>query len=65
MAESVMVPFVTVGNRQCLTGMQIAQHPELAAFVKRFSRCFAKDLCRDVVWFWPEGDAPEFECDAI
>jgi hypothetical protein len=54
---TVEVPFITVGNRQCLTGLQLAQYPELAAFVKKFPDCFKVDPCRDVYWFYPEGDA--------
>lgn len=58
---TIEVPFITVGNRQCLTGMQLAEEPALAKFVERFPACFTRDAMRDVYWFYPEGDAPEVE----
>ena len=49
--EAHPVPFVTVDNRRCLTAMQLAESPELAAFVRRFPASFETDPARDVVWF--------------
>lgn len=51
--QSVAVPFHYFGNRACLTGLQIAQHPELACFVKRFRHCFQQDTIMDVYWYEP------------
>lgn len=57
------IPFITIGNRQCLTGIQMTEEPAIADFVNRFSKCFARSFRQDVVWFYPDGDAPEFETD--
>lgn len=40
--ESVAVPFVTIGNRQCLTDKQLAEDPYLAEFVQRLRNCFER-----------------------
>jgi len=57
--KSEGIPFTQVGNRQCLTGQQLAKHPELRAFVGRFPNCFERDPDMDVVWFYPDGTKPK------
>ena len=57
--ENVSIPFVTMGNRQVLTGMQLVEHPWLREFVDRFPNCFAPDNYRDILVFYPDGDAPK------
>lgn len=37
---SAPIPFKQYGNRRCLTGLQLCESPELAAFVKRFPDSF-------------------------
>lgn len=56
---SAEVPFFTIGNRQCLTAKQIVEDPYLADFVKSFPACFEQDHLRDIVIFYPDGDAPK------
>jgi len=52
------LPNVRVDGHQYLTAQQIAEHPEVKAFVERFPSCFAKHRLLDIVLFYPEGDAP-------
>jgi hypothetical protein len=56
--QSVEVPFVTVGNRQVLTAMQVVESPWLADFIKRFPSCFEADIRMDCWVYYPDGDAP-------
>lgn len=56
--ETAEIPFQTVGNRQCLTGLQLMQEPWLQDFVNRFPACFEYAVNMDVVLFYPDGDAP-------
>lgn len=49
--ESMEVPFVTIGNRRALTGLQMAQDPYLAEFVKRFPDSFEYATNMDVAFF--------------
>ena len=58
MSETVEVPFVTIGNRQVLTAMQVAESPWLGDFIRSFPKCFAPDHCLDCWVYYPEGDAP-------
>jgi hypothetical protein len=38
--ESVAIPFVKIGNRRGLTGLQLVQEPWLQEFVDRFPASF-------------------------
>lgn len=60
--ETVAVPFLTIGNRQCLTAMQVAEEPWLLDFIGRFPNCFERSLERDLWIYYPDGDAPREEC---
>lgn len=58
-ALSVPVPFQTLPDgRRILTDMQLAEDPELAAFVRRFPACFARNDAGRFHIFYPGGDAP-------
>ena len=57
--ENVAIPFKMWGNRQILTGLQMVQYPWIADFVKRFPACFEQCTYRDIVIFYPDGDAPK------
>jgi hypothetical protein len=63
MSETVEVPFVTVGNRQVLTAMQVVESPWLGDFIRRFPTCFVPDLQGDRWVYYPEGDAPTSQID--
>ncbi len=54
--ESVEVPFVQIGNRRWLTGRQLAENPDLAAFVARFSSSFEYEINMDCVLFVEPAD---------
>lgn len=54
MIESVAIKFQLVGNRRCLTLLQLQEDRELAAFVNRFAHCFEYDPSRNVLWFKEE-----------
>lgn len=56
--ETVDVPFHTFGNRQVLTGLQLVQEPWLKEFVDQFPHCFEAECNRDILIFYPDGDAP-------
>lgn len=43
MAQTVEVPFVTVGNRQLLTVQQSVETPWVLEFIQRFPDCFEYD----------------------
>lgn len=45
------VPFIKVGNRRALTGLQLMQEPSLADFVKRFPDSFEYAYDMDVALF--------------
>lgn len=53
--ETVAIPFTTMGNRQVLTAVQLAEHPWLADFARRFENCFEPDHCADVLIFYSGG----------
>lgn len=53
---SIKVPFTTVGNRRCLTHLQLMEDPDLMAFVERFPDSFEHDILRDAMWFIEPGD---------
>jgi len=53
--ETVEVPFRTVGNRRCLTRLQLENEPWLKDFFDRFRHCFELDGYYDVYWFYPDG----------
>lgn len=53
MAMSVKVPFITVGNRRCLTDKQLIEHPWLEAFFLRYKHCFERDPIRSM-WLFIE-----------
>jgi hypothetical protein len=58
-AESVAVPFVTIGNRQALTYEQLFEHQWLMDFVRNFPTCFELHGGGIAAFiFWPEGDSP-------
>jgi len=59
MSRTFEIPFLVSGNRQYLTGQQMAEEPAIREFVERFPACFEFDCTRDIVWFYPDGDAPE------
>lgn len=48
-SQSVEVPFIDINGRKGLTGLQMLEHPELAAFVKRYEHCFERPANMDVV----------------
>lgn len=55
-AHSAEVPFLRMKDgRQCLTDEQLAEDPGLAAFVKRFPRCFTYDPCTHIHVFVSDG----------
>lgn len=55
--ETVEIPFVKIGNRRGLTGVQLMQYPYLADFVKRFPDSFEHPGNMDVALFIePESD---------
>jgi hypothetical protein len=59
MSRSVEVPFVTIGNHQCLTLEQLFEYPWLSDFVRRFPNCFEQHQGGLAVFiFWPDGDSP-------
>jgi len=49
MAETVEVPFVTIGNRRGLTYQQMMQYPHLRDFYNRFKSSFEVCLNADAV----------------
>lgn len=49
--ETVEVPFVKVGNRRALTGLQLMQEPWLTDFVKRFPDSFEYAPDMDAAFF--------------
>lgn len=49
--ETVEVPFVKIGNRRALTGLQMMQEPWLADFVKRFPDSFEYAQDMDAAFF--------------
>lgn len=49
--ESACIPFKRIGNRRGLTGLQLMEDPELAAFVKRFPKSFEYAHNMDVAFF--------------
>lgn len=51
--ESAPIPFITLGNRRCLTDRQLCEDAELAAFVTRFRQCFEYDIAARV-YRWVE-----------
>jgi hypothetical protein len=55
---NIAVPFISCGNRRCLTAEQLCEHTELAAFVRRFPASFEFDPNK-MVWLFvePEGAA--------
>jgi hypothetical protein len=55
MAETIEVPFITVGNRRALTRLTIANEPAVADFVRRFAHCFECDPYTDMYLFIEEG----------
>lgn len=59
-SENMAVPFRTHGNRQYL-GRDQFECPDVADFIRIFSHCFEIDWVCDVMWFWPEGDAPSLK----
>lgn len=58
--ETVAVPFIQVGDRQCLTLEQVAEHEWLAKFVQDFAHCFEADPPLNVFWFHPRGKPNKF-----
>lgn len=48
---SAEVPFVKLGNRRALMAHQLAENPELADFVTRFSHCFEYDQLGEMYVF--------------
>lgn len=54
-AETVAIPFKTLGNKSILTAEQLVEDPYLAAFVKRFSNCFEHVPNGDYLIFYPDG----------
>ena len=58
MIEDVAVPFITCGNRQYLSCLDIERNPELKDFVNRFPKCFEYSINMDALLFYPEGDSP-------
>jgi hypothetical protein len=53
--ETVEVPFLTIGNRRGLTGLQLAEEPWLAEFVDRFKDSFEYLPNMDVAFFIEPG----------
>lgn len=51
----VEVPFITIGNHQVLTDLQVMNEPWLAEFIEMFANCFEYDaaLCGHI--FYPGG----------
>ena len=49
--HTVEVPFTKVGNRECLTCLQLIEEPWLQDFVDRFPHCFRPDPIMDVLWY--------------
>jgi hypothetical protein len=54
---SAAVPFVTIGNRQCLTDKQLAEDRYLREFVERFRNCFEFDALRNLWIYTPPATA--------
>ena len=54
--ETIEVPFIQVGNRQCLIKKQLMEDPRLQEFINRFPTCFERDPCCEVYWYYPDGD---------
>jgi hypothetical protein len=57
--ETIEIPFIELGNRQALTGLQLMELPWLRDFVDRFPNCFEAIPYMDVLIYYPEGDAPK------
>ena len=49
--QTVAVPFTKVGNRCCLTGIQLMNEPWLQDFIDQFPHCFRIDPYMDILWF--------------
>ncbi len=53
MYDTVEVPFVLIGNRQCLTDAQLAESGWLRDFFNQFRACFEYDPLRQIWLFNP------------
>lgn len=53
--RNMAVPFRWLGNRRYLTDEQLAEIPELAAFVAAFPKCFERVECLSI-WVFIEAD---------
>lgn len=51
MAQTVVIQWVTRGNRRGLSKHQLMKHDHLRAFFERFKHCFELDEQADVYWF--------------
>ena len=49
--EDVEVPFIKIGNRRALTGLQIMQEPWLKEFIERFPASFEFCINQDCAFF--------------
>lgn len=54
--ENIAIPFVTIGNKRCLTSLQLLLFPHLDDFVKQFPDCFELHPYLDVLVFCPPGE---------
>lgn len=57
--QTAEIPFMKLGNRQVLTGLQMVEFPWLRDFVEQFPNCFEADPWMDLLIYYPEGDAPK------